>query len=64
VNDRFAAIFTRSNQPDYGIVGIGVGVKLRVVAEISEIGLVREIHRDFRFVGDRMHDISSFLYTK
>jgi hypothetical protein len=31
-----------------------IGVELRVAAKIADIGLVWEIHGDFRFVGDRM----------
>lgn len=36
VNHRLAPILARPHQPDHGIVGIGVGVKLRVAAEIAE----------------------------
>ena len=54
VNHRLAAILARPHQPDCDAIGIGIGVELRVAAEIADIGLVREIHRDFRFVGDRM----------
>ena len=52
VNHRLAAILARSHQPDCDAVSIGVGIELLLAAKIADIGLVRKIHRDFRFVGD------------
>ena len=41
MNHRFASILAWSHQPDHGIVGIGVGIELRVAAETADIGLVK-----------------------